>query len=115
MNFELDEAQRAIAALVAEVLGRTDPATAWKALAKAGLLALTLPSWMGGDDLGVLEAAVLLGEVGRQAAEVPALPSIMLGAVPVVRWGSRDLQERVLAGVGEGETILTAGVRERST
>jgi 3-oxo-4-pregnene-20-carboxyl-CoA dehydrogenase beta subunit len=115
MNFEPDEAQRAIAALVAEVLGRTDPATAWKALAKAGLLALTLPSWIGGDDLGVLEAAVLLREVGRQAAEVPALPSIMLGAVPVVRWGSRDLQERVLAGVGEGETILTAGVRERST
>jgi 3-oxo-4-pregnene-20-carboxyl-CoA dehydrogenase beta subunit len=115
MNFELDEAQRAIAALVAEVLGRTDPATAWKALAKAGLLALTLPSWIGGDDLGVLEAAVLLAEVGRQAAEVPALPSIMLGAVPVVRWGSPDLQERVLAGVGQGETILTAGVRERST
>ena len=39
----------------------------------------------------------------------------MLGALPVVRWGGRELAERVLAGVGSGETILTAGVREQTT
>jgi alkylation response protein AidB-like acyl-CoA dehydrogenase len=115
MNFELDEAQRVIAASAAEVLREADEAAAWQALAKAGLLALTLPDWMGGDGLGVLEAAVLLTEVGGRAAQVPALATIMLGALPVVRWGSRELQERVLAGVGAGETILTAGVREPST
>jgi alkylation response protein AidB-like acyl-CoA dehydrogenase len=87
----------------------------WQALAKAGLLALTLPGRLGGDDLGVLEAAVLLTEVGRRAAEVPALATIMLGAVPVVRWGSRELQDRVLAEVGGGQTILTAAIREQST
>ncbi len=133
MDFELDEAQRVIAASAAEVLGSAalwypEPGsagsaasgeepdlTAWQALAKAGLLALTLPGWMGGDDLGPVEAAVLLTEVGRQAAQVPALATIMLGALPVVRWGGRELAERVLAGVGSGETILTAGVRERTT
>src|SRR5262245_24755874 len=115
MNFELDEAQRVIAASAAEVLREADAAVAWQALAKAGLLALTLPGWIGGDGLGVLEAAVLLTEVGRRPAQIPALATIMLGALPIVRWGSRELQERVLAGVGAGETILTAGVRERST
>src|SRR5258708_8822609 len=118
MDFELDEAQRVIAAAAAEVLaGASEDADleAWQALAKAGLLGLTLPGWMGGDDLGVLEAAVLLTEVGRQAAEVPALATIMLGVLPVVRWGRRELAERLLTGVGSGETILTAGVRERST
>src|SRR5260221_13663728 len=115
MNFELDEAQGVIAASAAEVLREADPAAAWQALAKAGLLALTLPGWMGGDDLGVGAAAVLLTEVGRRAAQVPALATIMLGALPVVRWGSREVQERILAGVGAGETILTAGVREKST
>ncbi len=122
MNFELDEAQRVIAASAAEVLaGHAGAAisddgnlTGWQALAKAGLLALTLPGWMGGDDLGVLDAAVLLTEVGRQAAQLPALATIMLGALPVARWGSRELAGQVLAGVGSGETILTAGVRERS-
>src|SRR5258706_15072422 len=115
MNFELDGAQSVIAASAAEVLRAADPAAAWQALAKAGLLALTLPGWMGGDDLGAGAAAVLLTEVGRQAAQVPALATIMLGSLPVIRWGSRELQERVLAGVGAGETILTAAVRERST
>jgi 3-oxo-4-pregnene-20-carboxyl-CoA dehydrogenase beta subunit len=115
MNFELDEAQRVIAASAAEVLREADAAATWQALAKAGLLALTLPGWMGGDGLGVGAAAVLLTEVGRRRAQVPALATIMLGALPVVRWGSRELQERVLVGVGAGETILTAGVRERST
>jgi 3-oxo-4-pregnene-20-carboxyl-CoA dehydrogenase alpha subunit len=88
---------------------------AWQALAKAGLLALTLPGWLGGEGLGVLEAAVLLTEVGRRAADVPALATIMLGTLPVVRWGDRGLADRVLAGIGEGETILTAAVRERSS
>jgi len=67
MNFDLDETQRVIAASAADVrAGReAETAAAWQAPAKAGLLALTLPGPMGGDDLGVLEAAVLLTEVGR--------------------------------------------------
>jgi 3-oxo-4-pregnene-20-carboxyl-CoA dehydrogenase beta subunit len=118
MNFELGEVQRVIAASTADVLRGTergDGDAAWQSLAMAGLLALTLPGQMGGDDLGVLEAAVLLTEIGRQAADIPALATIMMGALPVTRWGDRDLQERVLGGVGEGATVLTAAVREQST
>src|SRR5262245_9782915 len=117
MNFELGEVERVIAASAADVLRGAKPGdreAAWRALAKAGLLALTLPGWLGGDDLGVLDAAVLLTEVGREAADVPALATVMLGALPVVRWGSRSLQQQVLAGVGQGETILTAAIREQS-
>ncbi|HEY3903765.1 MAG TPA: acyl-CoA dehydrogenase family protein [Streptosporangiaceae bacterium] len=114
MDFELSEAQQVIAASAADVLKAADGESAWPALARAGLLALTLPGWLGGDDLGVLDTAVLLTEVGRAAACVPALATIMLGALPVTRWGSRDQQTRLLAGVGTGESILTAGVREQS-
>jgi 3-oxo-4-pregnene-20-carboxyl-CoA dehydrogenase beta subunit len=118
MNFELGEVQRVIAASAAELLRGSKPGdrdAAWQSLAMAGLLALTLPGWMGGDDLGVIEAAVLLTEVGRQAADIPALATIMMGALPVTRWGDRNLQERVLGGVGQGATVLTAAVREQST
>ena len=113
MDFELSEAQQVIATSAADVL-KGVTAESVSALASAGLLALTLPGWLGGDDLGVLDAAVLLTEVGRAAATVPALATIMLGALPVTRWGSRDQQERLLAGVGTGESILTAGIREQS-
>jgi len=118
MDFELDEAQRVIAESAAAVLKSAHDAewlATWQAMARAGLLALTLPEPMGGDALGVLEAAVLLTEVGRAAATVPALATIMLGALPVVRWGSPDLQERLLAGVAGGEVLLTAAVREQSS
>lgn len=116
MDFELDATQQVIATSAADVLrGAQTADAAWQALAKAGLLALTLPGWMDGDELGVLEAAVLLTEVGRAAVSVPALATIMLGALPVARWGSRDVQERVLPGVGTGETILSAAVRETAT
>ena len=116
MDFELNVAQQVIAHSAADVLlGASTSDAAWQALAKAGLLAVTLPGWMDGDELGVLETAVLLTEVGRAAASVPVLATIMLGALPVTRWASRDLQMRLLAGVGTGETILSAAVRERST
>lgn len=114
MDFELTEAQQVIAASAAEVLqGAQAGEGAWQALAKAGLLALTLPGWLDGDELGVLDAAVLLTEVGRAGASVPALATVMLGALPVTRWASADLQEKVLPGIGTGEVILTAGVREQ--
>ena len=116
MDFELDIAQQVITASAADVRrGAVTGDAAWQAMAKAGLLALTLPGRMDGDELGVLEAAVLLAEVGRAAASVPALATMMLGALPVTRWGSRDVQEHVLAGVGTGQTILSAAVRETST
>src|SRR5262249_47777255 len=117
VDFELSEAQQVIAASAGDVLkgaSAADSESAWSALASAGLLALTLPGWLDGDDLGVLDAAVLLTEVGRAAACVPALATIMLGTHPVTGGASRDKQELLLAGAGTGESILPAGIREQS-
>ena len=87
-------------------------AALWKELGRAGLLSLALPAWLGGDGLGVLEVALALTEVGRRAAAVPALVTLALGVLPVVRWGDRDLQRALLDGVASGDTVLTAAVRE---
>src|SRR5262249_30178593 len=72
------------------------------------------PAWRGGDGLGVLDTAVLLTEVGRRAAPVPALATLAMGVLPVTRWGTRELQLALLDGVAAGDTILTAAVREPS-
>ena len=114
MNFEFSEAQKVIAASTADVLADAGDSP-WEDLAKAGLLALALPAWLDGDELGVLDVAVLLTEVGRKAVSVPALATIMLGVLPVTRWGSRELAELVLPGVATGEVLLTGAVREQST
>jgi len=124
VDFTLGETQQAVARLAADVLDRSQPPAAgqdepqdsalWKELGQAGLLSLTLPAWLDGDGLGVQESALLLTEIGRRAATVPALATLMLGVLPVVRWGGRDLQEKLLTGVGTGDTLLTAAVREPS-
>jgi alkylation response protein AidB-like acyl-CoA dehydrogenase len=128
VDFALSETQLAVIEAAAHVLDQSQPhppASAgerdepydralWKELGQAGLLALALPAWLGGDGLGVMDAAVLLTEVGRRAVPVPALATLVMGALPVARWGGREMQEALLTGVATGDVVLTAAVREPS-
>jgi alkylation response protein AidB-like acyl-CoA dehydrogenase len=130
VDFALGETQQAVIRAAAHVLDRSHPSavpaaeepgdrapwqeTLWKELGTAGLLGLALPAWLGGDGLGVMDTAVLLTEVGRRAAPVPALATLAMGVLPVIRWGGRDLQRALLDGVVAGDTVLTAAVREPS-
>jgi 3-oxo-4-pregnene-20-carboxyl-CoA dehydrogenase alpha subunit len=117
MRFDLDETQHTVADLAAEVLGGagTDPPErTCKALGESGLLGLAVPAWLGGDGLGMVEVGIVLAEVGRHAVPVPALATCALGVLPVARWGSRDQQRDVLAGVATGDRVLTAAIREPS-
>ncbi len=113
MDFSLTVAQQETARLAGQLLddGRTDP---WKELARSGLLALSVPAGLGGEGLGVMETAVLLTEIGRRAVPVPAFATLMTAVLPIVRWGSGDLQRALLPPAAAGELILTAGIREPS-
>ena len=121
MDFALAETQQAVAEAAAHLLSRVQPQAhaeydrgLWKELAQAGLLALALPESMGGDELGVMDTAVLLTEAGRRAAPVPALATLAMGVLPVTRWGDRGQRRLLLDGVAAGDAILTAAVREPS-
>ena len=130
MDFTLGETQQAVAQAAAHVLGtrpaapKAAPAAAapdeahgralWKELGQAGLLGIAVPAWLGGEGLGVLDVAVLLTEAGRAAAPVPALATLAMGALPVARHGGRDAQRALLAGLADGDAVLTAAVREPS-
>jgi 3-oxo-4-pregnene-20-carboxyl-CoA dehydrogenase alpha subunit len=134
VDFAFTESQQAVVAAAAEVLDRGRApgtgletqgfgtqgfgtqgfGTQWKELSQAGLLALALPEWLGGDGLSVLDTAVLLTELGRRAEPGPALATLMLGALPITRWADHDGQRALLSGVATGDTLLTAAVREPS-
>jgi alkylation response protein AidB-like acyl-CoA dehydrogenase len=94
--------------------GETYDRALWNELSQAGLLSLALPGWLDGDGLGVAGTAVLLTEIGRRGAAVPALATVMTGVLPVIRWGDRGLQQTLLAGVATGDTVITAALREPS-
>lgn len=111
LDFTLDETQRAAAALARETLRREPAESAWKALARAGLLSLAVPTRLGGDGLGPLEVAAVLTEVGRAAAILPALHTLALGVLPVARFGTERQQRELLPEVAAGERVLSAALR----
>jgi len=78
----------------------------WRAMADAGLVGIGLPESVGGGGLGFLETCIVLEEVGRTAAPVPALAVMALGAPALAEFGG-DLD-----GVTSGERIVTAALTE---
>ena len=124
MDFTLDETQQEIAGLAADILRREVDAArpageggydeqVWRALGKAGLLSLALPPELGGAGLGAVEVAVLLTELGRAAAPVPAL-TLALGVLPLEFLGTPDQRAALLPEVATGDVLVTAAVHEPS-
>jgi len=85
---------------------------AWGALAQSGLLSAPLPESMGGMGCDIDALVVLLEQAGRTVAPVPLLETLVLGALPLVRFGTAEQQVRYLDGVGAGRTILTAALTD---
>src|SRR5512143_218420 len=57
--------------------------TVWAELAKASLLGVALPEDVGGGGLGFVELCIVLEEIGRAVAPVPAWATLVLGALPI--------------------------------
>ena len=126
MDFNQDEADRELAGLARKIL--TDRLTAerlraaeagdgfdpalWADLAGAGILSAALPESLDGAGLGLLAQCSVLTELGRAVAPVPYLPSIMLGAGALARFGTGEQQRRWAVPAARGEVVLTAALAE---
>jgi hypothetical protein len=84
----------------------------WLDLARSNLLGVGLPESFGGSDLGFFTTCLLLEEIGRTVAPVPALATLVMAALPIARFGSQAQRQRWLPGVVSGEVILSAGLLE---
>jgi 3-oxocholest-4-en-26-oyl-CoA dehydrogenase beta subunit len=82
----------------------------WRALAEADLLGLAVPEADGGAGYGLMEVCLLLEAQGTAVAPVPLWPTLLLGALPIARFGSDEQRARLLRGVVAGDTILTAAL-----
>jgi 3-oxocholest-4-en-26-oyl-CoA dehydrogenase beta subunit len=87
-------------------------AALWKELAAVDLLGTALPESVGGNGGGFVELAVLLAEVGRSVAPVPAYATLLLGADTIARHGSPEQQRRFLPRVIDATCILSAALHE---
>jgi alkylation response protein AidB-like acyl-CoA dehydrogenase len=85
-------------------------AALWGTLAEANLLGVAVPEAQGGMGQGLSELLVLLEEAGRAVAPVPAVASLVLGALPIARFGSAAQRERWLRPLAAGDTLLTGAL-----
>ncbi|WP_244928938.1 acyl-CoA dehydrogenase family protein [Nocardioides sp. W7] len=81
-------------------------------LADAGLVGAVVPEALGGAGLGYLDLHHVLLAVGANVAQVPLWEDVVLGALPLVRHGSPDQQQRLLAGLVAGNSHLTGALLE---
>jgi alkylation response protein AidB-like acyl-CoA dehydrogenase len=84
----------------------------WKKLADAGVLGIAVPEAHGGGGYGFLEAALVLEQVGRSVAPIPYYATVVLGALPIAKFGTDEQQAAILPGIASGDTIATAGLSE---
>lgn len=127
MEFSLDEDQLAIRELAGQIFadaasdeamlafcrsGATYNDTLWSTLAEQGLLGMAVPEALGGSGLGLQELCGLLEEQGKRVAPVPLFASVVLGALPILQFGTTAQQSRWLQPMVSGEAKLTAAIAE---
>jgi len=110
VDFSPTEAQQDLAALARRILAERTGEELWTALGKAGVLSAALPERVGGSGFGVLEQCSVLVEIGRAVAPAPYLPSIVLGASAIARFGDARQRERWARPAATGDLVLTAAL-----
>jgi alkylation response protein AidB-like acyl-CoA dehydrogenase len=121
MDFDLTEDQREIKSVAHELLGARSPiakvreaadagqydAALWHEIVELGWPGIAVAEQYGGQDLGAVELAVLLEELGYACASTPLLSTAVAAAV-IQAGGSDEQRERWLPGLVAGE--ITAGL-----
>jgi alkylation response protein AidB-like acyl-CoA dehydrogenase len=127
MDLTLSEDQQAIADLAGKILrdklpperltaleqqGTWFDANAWRALAEASLLGAPLAEDVRGGGFGVLEACLVLEQIGATAAPLPFLATVVMAAMAIDRFGSPEQRQRLLPGVADGSRLLSVALCE---
>ncbi len=125
MDFSFNEDQESIRDLVKQVLtdivtddslkalhkeGKWFHERAWRQLAESEMLGLAIPEEFGGAGLGLTELCLLLQQVGRTVAPVPALPTLLSAALPIAEYGTPEQKDRFLSGIAQGRVIVAAAL-----
>jgi alkylation response protein AidB-like acyl-CoA dehydrogenase len=80
---------------------------AWSQLAASEMLGLAIPEQYGGAGLGLTELCLLLQQVGRTVAPIPAIETLVSAALPVAEFGTPEQKDRLLGGIAQGRIIMT--------
>ena len=128
MDLELNEQQSAILNSVRSVVNRFDddywlqldrngefPHAFYQAMAEGGWLGVAMPEDVGGSDLGIFEAALIMITVADSPGAMAAASSIhinIFGPHPIVVFGNDEQKQAWLPELIQGKSKCCFGVTE---
>jgi len=80
----------------------------WKTLGESGLIAATLPAEIGGSEMGMTELSLVIEAQGTSVAPIPFVETVVECAMPIAKFATAELQQRVLPSVNAGDAVLSA-------
>ncbi len=86
----------------------------WKEMADLGWVGLPFPEQYGGGGFSFLDLVVLLEEMGRACLPGPFVSTVVLGGMPVAKWGTEEQKKEILPKLCGGELIMTMALTEPS-
>ncbi len=84
----------------------------WQEMVELGWMGLAFPEKYGGGDMGFLDLALLLEEMGRACLPGPFFSTVVLGGLPILDMGSEEQKERYLPAAIRGEKIFSLALTE---
>ena len=84
----------------------------WQEMAELGWMGLAFPGKYGGGDMGFLDLAVLLEEMGRACLPGPFFSTVVLGGLPILDSGTEEQKQEYLPELIGGEKIFTLALTE---
>jgi 3-oxocholest-4-en-26-oyl-CoA dehydrogenase beta subunit len=87
----------------------------WKKMAALGWMGVAFPEAYGGLGNGFLDLCLLIEEMGRVRLPSPFLPTVVLGGMPILHYGSDEQKSEYLPAIATGRRILTYAELEPGT
>lgn len=125
MDFDFSEEEQAISDLTEQIFedkvthehlrsltksGENFDRELWLSLAKTGVVGAIIHEEFQGAGLSFLGVTALLEKVGKYAAPIPALETIVTGALSIQEFGTESQKSELLPKIAEGELIATTAL-----
>ena len=84
----------------------------WKKMADLGWMGLIFPEEYGGSELGFLDFATLLEEMGRAIVPGPFLSTVVSGGLTILKYGTKEQKKELLPKIVDGKVIISLALLE---
>ncbi|MBT4521326.1 MAG: acyl-CoA/acyl-ACP dehydrogenase [Halieaceae bacterium] len=88
------------------------PSHMWPRVVEMGWTGVIYPEAYGGLDLSIMDATLLMREMGRVALSTPFLSTVLLSGRAILEGGSEEQKKDVLPAIVEGKRLVSFGFSE---